>query len=223
MEPTMKSLTLVGLLGLVLTCVSCGGYGNNSSSSASSTSIAGNWQFTYTSAHGGSSTVSGPLTQTGSNVSGSVNITGSCSTTGTISGTLSGTNLTATLTEANPETISITGTVSTSYSSSSGTYQVTSATGACASAGGDTGTWSGTRTAPAAGMYVGTIRSADRLPVGIVVHLNDDEGQLSGLATFTNSTCLDSMSVAGTVSGLNVELQASVMNGSGCCTERHDG
>jgi hypothetical protein len=205
----MKSLTWVGMFALAITCTSCGGYGNSSSGSPGSTTIAGNWQFTYTSSSpsSGKATVTGALTQTGNAVSSTVNITGSCATSGTLSATLIGLTLTGTLTETNPETISITGSVASSYNTSNGTYQVTSATGACASAMGDSGTWSGMRTSSPSGGYAGMIHLADRLPVGVAVTLNNDGEQLSGTATFTNSACLHSMNVTGHVSGLSLELR----------------
>jgi hypothetical protein len=196
-----------------LICISClisgcGGYSNSNYTPPppNTTSLAGNWQFTYTSSKTGSAIVSGTLTQNGSSVSGTMTITGSCATSGMISGTLSGYGLTATLTETSPETISITGTVATNYNSASGTYQVMSATGACAAASGDSGTWTGTRMS--SGVYGGMLMSADRLPVQLTLDLKSDGSQqLSGTATFTNSACLGSMSLAGTLSGMNLELQ----------------
>jgi hypothetical protein len=210
----MKSMALAGVLGIVLACTSCGSYGNNYNGMPVSTNITGNWQFTYTSSRGGSSTVSGSLTQSGTGVSATVNITGSCAATGTLSATLNGTSLSGTITEGSLETIAITGSVSGDYSSSNGTYQVTSATGSCSTAMGDMGTWIGSRTSLPVGGYGGTVLPADRLPVGVVVTLSHDGGALSGTANFTNSTCLHSMNVAGSVSGLNLELRGSGMDGS---------
>jgi hypothetical protein len=204
----MKSFAWI----LVLTCLcsisGCGGY-NAPNNPQPTLSLAGNWQFTYTSSKGGSSTVSGTLTQTGSSFSGSVTITNSCATSGTISGTISGTSLTGTLAEANPETISITGSVASNYGSANGTYQVMSASGMCASATGDSGTWTGTHTTNVSGNpYAGMVRPADRMPVQLTLNLKEGTGgQVSGTATFTNSACLHSMSVAGTLSGMNLNLQ----------------
>ena len=206
----MKSIILIAVV-ICLGCLisGCGGYTtpSNPNNPQPTLSLAGNWQFTYTSSKGGSSTVSGTLTQTGSNFSGSVTITNSCTTSGTISGTISGTSLTGTLTEANPETISITGTVASNYASANGTYQVMSATGICASASGDSGTWTGTHTTVSGGPYVGMVRPEDRMPVQLALNLKSDGGQVSGTATFTNSACLHSVNVAGTLSGVNLELQ----------------
>jgi hypothetical protein len=203
----MKSIVLIAVVICLGCSISgCGSY-TPPNNPQTAMSLAGNWQFTYVSSKGGSATVSGALTQTGSSFSGtSLSITGSCASSGTISGTISGLSLTGTLTETSPETISVTGTVATSYNSANGTYQVMAASGACAAASGDSGTWTGTRTS-VSGYFIGPIQSADRLPMQLALHLKSDGGQLSGTATFTNSACLHSMNVAGTLSGMNLELQ----------------
>jgi hypothetical protein len=82
-----------------------------------------------------------------------------------------------------------------------------SATGICAAANGDSGTWTGTHTTASGGRYGGMVRPADRIPVQLVLNLTSDGAQVSGTATFTNSACLHSMNVAGTQSGMNLELQ----------------
>jgi hypothetical protein len=209
----MKSIILIA----VVICLGCsisgcgGGYSSHSNTPLGQT-LAGTWDFTYVSSKGGSSTVSGTLTQTGGAFSGSVALTGSCASAGTISGTVSGSALTGAITESSPETINVTGTLATSGSTASGTYQVMSATGACAAASGDTGTWSGTRTAVPVGPYSGMVRTGDRLPVHIILNLNGDPGQLSGIANFTNSACLHSMKVTGTQTGSNLELRGDSGN-----------
>jgi hypothetical protein len=93
-----------------------------------------------------------------------------------ISGTVSGSAITGTLTGTNPETINVTGTLATSGGTASGTYQAMSATGACATASGDMGTWTGTRTPVPTGPYSGMVRAADRLPVQVTLNLNADSG-----------------------------------------------
>ena len=208
----MKSLILIAVL-ICLGCSmsGCGGY-NNPTNSQSTVSLAGNWQFTYTSSKGGSSTVSGTLTQTGSGFSGTVTITNSCATSGTLSGTISGTSITGAITETSPETINVTGTVSANYGSASGTYQVMATTGSvCAAFAGDSGTWTGTHTTNVSGgPYAGMVRPADRMPVQLTLNLKEGTAsQVSGTATFTNSACLHSMSVAGTLSGMNLQLQGN--------------
>ena len=48
------------------------------------------------------------------------------------------------------------------------------------------------------------------VPVQLTLNLKEDTaGQVSGTATFTNSACLHSMSVAGTLSGMNLQLQGN--------------
>src|SRR5712691_10424533 len=201
----MKSIILIAVVICLGCSISgCGGYTspNNSQTAASMT---GNWQFTYTKSGSVSLSGTGTLTQTGSSFSGTLSITGACAISGTISGTLSGLSLAGTLTGTNL-TISVTGTVVSSYNSAGGSYQVMMASGACAAANGDSGTWTGTRTS-VSGYFIGPMQSADRLPMQLPLHLNSDGGQVSGTATFTNSACLHSMNVAGTLSGMNLEIQ----------------
>jgi len=124
-----------------------------------------------------------------------------------ISGTVTGSAITGSIMETSPETISVTGTLATTGSTASGTYQVMSATGACAAASGDSGTWSGSRTAVPIGPYTAMVRSANRLPVQVTLNLNGDANHLSGMANFTNSACLHSMMVAGTQTGSKLELR----------------
>ncbi|HWY08304.1 MAG TPA: hypothetical protein VNY24_15695 [Candidatus Acidoferrales bacterium] len=120
---------------------------------------------------------------------------------------MSGSAITGSLTETSPETINVTGTLATSGNTASGTYQVMSATGACAAASGDTGTWSGSRTAVPIGPYTAMVRSAARLPVQVTLNLNGDASNLSGTANFINSACLHSMMVTGTQTGSKLELR----------------
>ena len=206
----MKSFILIG----VLICLGCSiagcGYsssGSNYGGGQNTLSLTGNWQFTYTSSKG-SSTISGTLTQNGSSFSATVAITGTspCATSAAaLSGTLSGYALTGTITATNLETISVMGTVATDYNSAMGTYQVMPAMGsACMS---DSGTWTGKRIS--SGIYGGMLMSADRLPAQLTLSLKSDSSQqVSGTATFTNSACLGSMTVAGTLSGANLELKS---------------
>ncbi len=41
----------------------------------------------------------------------------------------------------------------------------------------------------------------------LTLNLKSDGGEVSGTATFVNSACLHSMNVAGTLSGMNLELR----------------
>ena len=204
----MKNLALILMTAGLLLVSGCGGYSapNNNNSPAVLT-LTGNWQFTFTSSKG-TSTVSGTLTQTGGSFTGAVTIANSCATSGTLSGTLSGTSVTATLTDANLETVTITGNVASSYGSATGNFQVMSATGVCAGDSGISGTWSGTHTTVSGGPYGGMVLVADRIPVQLTLSLNEGPGgQVSGTAAFLHSACFHSLSVAGTLSGTNLQLQ----------------
>src|SRR6266478_3991941 len=216
----MKSIILI----VVVICLGCsisgcGGYSSHGNTPLSQT-LAGTWDFTYVSSTSGSSTASGTLTQTSGAFSGSVALTGSCASSGMISGTVTGSAITGTLTETSPETINVTGSLATSGNTASGTYQVMSATGACAAASGDTGTWSGTRTAVPIGPYSAMVRSADRMPVHVILNLGGDANQLSGTANFTNSACLHSMKVTGTQTGSKLELRGESGNDGSILLDR---
>jgi hypothetical protein len=205
----MKSFVLIAaFICLGCSIFGCGSY-SSPNNSQTAPSLGGNWQFTYTSANSSSMSLlgTGTLTQTGNSFSGTLSVTGACATSGTISGTLSGLSLTGTLTETNL-TISVTGNSVSSYNSASGSYHVMMATGACAAVSLDSGTWTGTRTigSGGGGYFVGAMQATDRLPMQLALNLNEDGGQVSGTAAFTNSACLHSMNVAGTLSGINLEL-----------------
>ena len=206
----MKTFVLIAVVIFLGCSISGCGYTapNNSQTAAS---MAGNWQFTYTSSKGASMSLSGTgtLSQTGSSFSGTLSITGACATSGTMSGTLSGLSITnGTLTGA-ILTINVTGSTVSNYNSASGSYQVMMASGACAALVGDSGAWTGSRTVGSGvgGYFVGPMQAANRLPMQLALNLKSDGGQVSGTATFTNSACLHSMNVAGTLSGMNLKLQ----------------
>ncbi len=207
----MKSIILIAVVICLGCSISgCGGY-TSPNKSQTAASMTGNWQFTFTSSKGASMSLSGTgtLTQTGSNFSGTLSITGACTTSGTISGTLSGLSITNGRLTGTNLPITVSGTVVSSYNSAGGSYQVMMASGVCASVSGDSGTWTGTRTigSGVSGYFIGPMQAADRLPMQLALNLKSDGGQLSGTATFTNSACLHSMNVAGTQSGMNLELQ----------------
>lgn len=205
----MKSNILIAVVICLGCSISgCGGY--SSPNNSSTPSLGGNWQFTFTSATSSSMSLSatGTMTQTGNSFSGTLSVTGACATSGTLSGTLSSLSVTGTLT-GTILTINVTGTTVSSYNSASGHYQVMMATGACMAVNGDSGNWTGTRTVGSGGggYFVGGMQAPDRLPMQLTLNLKEAAGQVSGTATFTNSACLHSMNVAGTLSGLNLELR----------------
>jgi len=203
----MKSIISIAVVIFLACSISgCGGYSSHGNTPLSQT-LAGTWDFTFVASTSGSSTVSGTFTQTTGAFSANVALTGTCASTGMISGTVSGSAITGTLTETNPETITVMGTLDTSGSTASGTYQVMSATGACAAASGESGTWSGTRTAVPVGPYTAMVRTANRLPVQVTLNLNGDASNLSGTANFNNSACLHSMQVTGSQTGSHLELR----------------
>jgi uncharacterized protein (TIGR03437 family) len=108
-----------------------------------SSGMTGNWRITASSSmYGIVSTVTGLITQTGNNLSGTLALSGTpCATTGALIGTLTGSSLSMDLNE-NGEHVTLTGTLAANGNSASGTY--TASEGGCLQ--GDRGTWTGTRT-----------------------------------------------------------------------------
>ena len=203
----MKSTILIAFVICLACSISgCGGYSSGSNTPLNQT-LAGTWDFTYVSASTASATASGTFTQTMGAFTASVALTGTCAATGTLSGTVAGSAITGTLTEASPETLSVTGTLASNGNTASGTYQVMTATDACAAASGDTGTWHGTRTAVPVGRYSAMVRTADRMPMQVNLNLDGTPTQLFGTANFTNSACLNSVHLTGTQSGKHLELR----------------
>jgi len=116
---------------------SCGGGG----SSAPPGPVSGTWSFQANSTVFGVFVGFGDLTQTGSNVTGSVTFSDNpCFTTATVNGVVSGTNFTVQI-QQNGETLNLTGTFDASFTSVTGTY--TSPLNACTD--GDHGTWAANR------------------------------------------------------------------------------
>ncbi len=181
---------------------SCGG-GN---SSGSTINVAGNWQFTANSTvFGFTSTASGQINQNGSALSGTLALSGTpCAESANLTGSLSGNKITATLDENGQNTM-YTGTVAADGNSGSGTYQ--SPAGGCTDS--DAGTFTGQRVSMLNGMFIGSFGPENSIPANIVTQLHDDGGNVTGIATITNSLCFHSMSVSGKVSGFNVELQGA--------------
>jgi hypothetical protein len=192
-------------LGVLLVFLSaCGGGGNSSNSTP--VNIAGNWQFMGNSTRFGYTfTATSQINQTGSSISGTLNLSGSpCAQTADFSGTLNGTSLNATVNESGQNTL-FTGTVSTDGNSLSGTY--TAPSGGCTN--GDAGTWSGSRISTLNGLFRGTLAAQNGLPANVIVKFEDDGGHVTGTATLTNSLCFQSLNLMGTVSGTNVELRGT--------------
>jgi hypothetical protein len=197
------------MLILVVASVFVIGCGSSGTGNSGIINMAGSWNFA-TSSTRGTTTGIGALAQTGSSISGTLALSGACATSGPFVATLSGTSITATLSE-NGQAVNLTGTVASSGSSASGTY--TSATGGCTNA--DAGTWTATRTSTSAsGSFIGLIKPADRNPVGVALVLTENNGTVSGSATFTNSTCLRTMHVEGVATDSGFHLSGSSSNAS---------
>ena len=134
---------------IVLSCLlwsGCGGSGN-SSPSAAVINLAGNWQASTVSKLGYNTSLAGTLAQTGNQISGTMSISGSpCATSGSLTGTVTGLDLSLSLTEG-VQSVSLSGTASADGNSISGTYQAP--TGGCTN--GDSGTFTATRITSAAG------------------------------------------------------------------------
>ena len=127
-----------------------------------------------------------------------------CADSANLTGSLSGNKITATLDENGQNTM-YTGTVAADGNSSSGTYQ--SPAGGCTNS--DAGTFTGQRVSMLNGMFIGSFGPENSIPANIVTQLHDDGGNVTGIATITNSLCFHSMSVSGKVSGFDVELQGA--------------
>jgi hypothetical protein len=199
----------VKMLIVVVVSLFVVGCGSSVTGSSGAINMAGSWNFATSSVRG-TTTGIGALSQTGSSVSGTLALSGACASTGPFAATLSGTSITAVLSE-NGQAVNLTGTVATSGSSASGNY--TSAAGGCTN--GDTGTWTATRTSTSAsGSFVGSIKPADRNAVGVSIVLAENNGTLSGSATFTNSTCLRFVHVEGVASDSGFQLNGNSSNAS---------
>jgi len=180
---------------------SCGG-GNGGSSVID---VAGNWQVTVTSTvFGGSGTGTGQINQSGSSLSGT--LAGlPCAQSTILTGTLSGTSLSANLNE-NGQNVSLKGTVAADGNSTTGTYIAPA--GGCLN--GDAGTFVGQRlSAMLNGIFIGSFGPENSIRANVVTQLHDDRGNVTGSATITNSLCFHSLEIKGRLSGSNVELQGA--------------
>jgi hypothetical protein len=168
--------------------------------------------------------VGGNLTQTGTNVAGTMYFVGTCidpslavNFTGTVKGT------TVTLTSANLEgttiTVTATGTTAASTSSLTGTYSITGS--ACDSSG----TVTLSAVAPITGTWNGTLQPGTSGPNGVAAPTisialtqattvsSDGTFALTGTVTYTNSGCSSNGTIsAGSISGQFVLLNDSPNN-----------
>jgi hypothetical protein len=151
-----KGLALYLLLvmaGLVALQQGCGIAGGSSASVSASipaptpippANIAGGWSISTTSSKfPAQTTIAGTIAQNGSNISGSLDVSGSsCAKAAILSGSLNANAISASLTE-NGQIVALTGNVSPDANSASGSY--TAESGGCTN--GDAGTWTASRTA----------------------------------------------------------------------------
>ncbi len=145
----------------------CGGGGaSTTSENAQILSLAGNWQASTISNLGYNTLLSGTLVQTGSQISGTLNISGSpCATSGTLTGTINNSSVTMVLTEG-IQNVSLQGAVAPDGNSITGTYQTP--VGGCTN--GDSGTFSATRNAVIAPPPTVTAVSVSCSPAAIQVN-----------------------------------------------------
>lgn len=132
---------LIFILGMALILSGCGGGGGGgSSNSAPTVDATGSWSGAWLSKTGQGGSLSVSFTQTGSNLSGTINLgNSSCFSAGNISGTVSGNNITTAGVFSGSLRIDLDGTIVNSQAS--GSYDVVNG-GACT---GDSGTWTLTR------------------------------------------------------------------------------
>jgi hypothetical protein len=170
--------------------------------------------------------VGGNLTQTGSNLAGTMYITGSCvdpSAAVPFTGTVKGTKVTLTSAsiEGNVITVSASGTTTSATSSLTGTYTVTGE--GCD--GGDSGTVTATAVPSISGTWSGSLvnnTSGTNGIAGATISIaltqastvsDDGTFALSGSVTYTNSTCsLSGTLTGGFVSGQFVKIDASTID-----------
>lgn len=209
---------------LLLASCFVNGCGSSSSKTTSSGSLSGNWQMTLTKTDNPvlDKTQSGSLVQNGNEVTGSVLFSDSpCSGVGSVSGTVSGANITM---QVSPTGVSVnlTGTIGSGQTSMSGNYNILS-TGCSASQSAPvSGTWTANLVAPLNGNITGGLTSTGEKTTctnsmtppctyavtGKVVqgaNTGTSSTPLSGSLTVTGY-CFASASIQGSISGTSAIL-----------------
>jgi hypothetical protein len=205
----------VFLLTVLLLTTACGGGSASSNTSPSVTPIAGNWQMTLqeTGKMTSAGTVSGFLQGTNNAVTGSAAYTATtCAGIGTVTGSLSGSNVTLSVSPTGLN-ISMTGTLGSDMSTMSGGY-ILLASG-CGKP--TTGTWTGNMVQPLNGSLSGSLTSNSTgnpvFPVTAVVNQGNGAGSssapLTGTLTAgsTGSACFPpgtAVNISGLISGESV-------------------
>ncbi len=223
------------LLAALAVLSACGG-SSSPSQSAGPGSLAGNWQFAMASPSDDSfqgGIQGGFLLQSTGNVTGAVTYSVSlppqqggtatlCSSgSGPVSGTVSGQNVTLTVT-AGIQTFALSGTLSADGSTIAGTYTSSDGKG-CGTA--QTGLkWTATSVPPLTGTIQGNFHSAldpslhnQDFPVTGILTQGDNIGAsnatVTGTLNFQSYPCLSTASVNGQISGNSVILQIIAANG----------
>ncbi|HET9792253.1 MAG TPA: hypothetical protein VFR08_13210 [Candidatus Angelobacter sp.] len=207
----MRSNICGVLVILILLLAGCGGGG--SGSSAAFTIQSGNWNFraTSTTLSGELTTFGGSLSQSGSSVSGTVQMLGGNGCIGfgidiPVSGTVSGQNIT--LTTAAISNVVITINATGSATAFSGTYQFTG----CVAH--DLGNVTANLVPSVTGTWSGTFTSSTAPPLSVTAVLTESSTPdahggfpLTGTVSFTGSTCFTSGTVsAGAMTGATLGL-----------------
>ena len=218
----LKGTLAILVVACVLSALSCGG--GSGGTAASPGALSGNWEMTLTGTGTPPSgptvmTESGFLTQSGSSLGGSILLSGAtpCLGLGTMSGTVSGSNVAITVAQTG-QTVTLTGTATSGSTSMAGIYSVL-ASGCGAST---VGTFTATQIKPLSGNFQATFTSGEF--VGTVYDFAGKLTQepntgasfatLSGTMTSTNAPCIRSFSIAGLIRGTSVVFNFLASDGS---------
>jgi hypothetical protein len=205
-----RRITFFLILPLLLS--SCGD--SSKSTDPSSGLLSGNWEMSLQkdSSTLAPKTQSGFLTQSGDAITGSLLLTDTpCTGIGSVSGTLSGSNVTLNLAPTGL-TVSLTGTVGAGQTSMSGTYTILAAGCSGSETAPQSGTWTANLVTALSGTVQGTLTSTSSgssAPISGTISQGSNTGSstaaLSGTLTATNY-CFASINIAGTISGTGVAL-----------------
>lgn len=222
-DKLVKTITSAFLLALLTAALSCGN--STPITKPQGGPLSGNWQIALRRHVMPVPPLifSGFLVQSGDSVTGAVRLGSLCPGVGTITGTVSGNNVTLTIDEFGEE-INLQGSVPTVSTPMTG--QFSNLAGGC-TAYANTGTWSAVQIAPITGSFHGTFTSSANVGNGTInVTGNLDQGPntgsstatLTGAITASTSTnfCsyLSSASITGLISGNALLLDFYGPNGA---------
>jgi hypothetical protein len=210
------------LLILTSFLTACGS-SNSSNSDPSSGSIAGNWQMSLQPSNSKLSprAQSGFLAQNGNNLTGSLLLTDvPCTGIGSVTGTMSGSNVSLTISPTGL-LLNLTGTVGSGQTSMSGDYNILSTGCSSTNTAPQDGTWTANLIPPFNGNFTGQFSpSTGASPYSISGQLTQGSstGQstapITGTLTITGFSCLASANLTGSVSGTSVVLNLVDSEGS---------